>query len=81
MDVRALAYRIMRLDISGSRRVLASVVAWSFLFERNRARQYDDTLLLVLRDAVLQNGAKELVLSYDRILQLSSRFVFILFMD
>ncbi|XP_070039584.1 uncharacterized protein [Nicotiana tomentosiformis] len=46
MDVQALTNRLVRLDISNPSRVLACIVAQSFLFECIKDRLYDDPHLL-----------------------------------
>ncbi|XP_070039411.1 uncharacterized protein [Nicotiana tomentosiformis] len=73
MDVQDLSNRFVRLDIFDPSRVLACVVVRSLLFERIKARQYDDPHLLVLRYTVLRGGAKEAVIGDDGVLQLQGR--------
>ncbi|XP_070046532.1 uncharacterized protein [Nicotiana tomentosiformis] len=53
LDIQSLANRLVRLDISVLSRVLTCVVVQSSLFELSKARQYDNLLLLVLRETVL----------------------------
>ncbi|XP_070032318.1 uncharacterized protein [Nicotiana tomentosiformis] len=60
----------MRLDISELSRVLACVVAQLSLFKQIKARQLDDPHLLVLRETVLQGGAKEVTIGEDGVLRL-----------
>ncbi|XP_070054330.1 uncharacterized protein [Nicotiana tomentosiformis] len=54
-------------------RVLACVVAQSSLFVQIKARKYDDPYLLVLRETILQGGAKEVTISEDGVLRLQGR--------
>ncbi|XP_070055252.1 uncharacterized protein [Nicotiana tomentosiformis] len=72
LDIQSLANRLMRLDISEPRRVLACVVAQTSLFERVMACEYDDPHLLVLRETVLRGGAKDVTIVYDGGLRLQS---------
>ncbi|XP_070010460.1 uncharacterized protein [Nicotiana sylvestris] len=67
-DVQALANQFMKLDISERNCVLACIVSWSSLYERNRERQYDDPHLLVLKDTVRHGGAKQVTLGDDGVL-------------
>ena len=69
-DIQSLANRLVRLDISEPSQVLACVVAQYSLFEQIKARQYDDPHLMVLRETVLQGGAKEVTIGYDSVLQI-----------
>ncbi|XP_070048490.1 uncharacterized protein [Nicotiana tomentosiformis] len=73
LDVRALANLFVRLDISEPSHVLACTIARSSLFERIRERQYDDTHLLVLRDIVWHDDAKQVTVGDDRVLRLQGR--------
>ncbi|XP_070049600.1 uncharacterized protein [Nicotiana tomentosiformis] len=73
LDIQSLANRLVRLDISEPSRILACVVARSSLLERIKARQYDDLYLLVLRETVLQGGAKEVTIGKDGVLRLQGR--------
>ncbi|XP_070043818.1 uncharacterized protein [Nicotiana tomentosiformis] len=70
LDIQSLANRLVRLEISEPNRVLACVVAQSSLFEQIKARQYDDSHLLVRRETVLQGGAKEVTIGEDGVLRL-----------
>ncbi|XP_070054640.1 uncharacterized protein [Nicotiana tomentosiformis] len=72
-DIQFLANRLVRLDISEPSRVLACVVAQTSLLERIKARQYDDPHLLVLRETMLQGGAKEVTISEYGVLRLQGR--------
>ncbi|XP_070054386.1 uncharacterized protein [Nicotiana tomentosiformis] len=69
-DVQAFANRFMRLDILEPSMVLTCVVLRSSLFECIKARQYDDPHLLVLRDMVQHDDAKEVTIGDDRVLRL-----------
>ncbi|XP_070057220.1 uncharacterized protein [Nicotiana tomentosiformis] len=71
--VQALANRFMRLDISEPSRVLTCVVSRSSLFECIKALQYDDPLLLVLRDMVHYDGAKKVTICDDGVLSLQGQ--------
>ncbi|XP_070032741.1 uncharacterized protein [Nicotiana tomentosiformis] len=68
LDIWSLANRLVRLDILEPSRVLACVVTQSSLFERIKARQYDDPHLLVRRETVLRDGAKEVTIGEDGVL-------------
>ncbi|XP_070040500.1 uncharacterized protein [Nicotiana tomentosiformis] len=73
LDVQSFANRLLRLDISESNRVLTCVVAQSSLFEQIKARQFDDRHWLVLREMVLQGGAKEVTIRDDGVMLLQGR--------
>ncbi|XP_070045707.1 uncharacterized protein [Nicotiana tomentosiformis] len=73
LDIQSLSHRLVRLDISEPIRVLVCVVAQSSLFEHNKARQFDDPHLLVLRETVLQGGDKEATIGGDGVLRLHGR--------
>ncbi|XP_070035393.1 uncharacterized protein [Nicotiana tomentosiformis] len=73
LDIQSLANRLVRLDILEPNQVLACVVAQSSLFERIKARQYNDSNLLVLRETVLWGGAEEVTISDDSVLRLQGR--------
>ncbi|XP_070037031.1 uncharacterized protein [Nicotiana tomentosiformis] len=70
LDIQSLANKLVRLDISEPSRVLACVVAWYSLLERIKARQYDDLHLLVLRETVLQGGAKEVTIGENGVMRI-----------
>ncbi|XP_070032570.1 uncharacterized protein [Nicotiana tomentosiformis] len=70
LDIQSLTNKLERLDISEPSRVLACVVAQSSLFERIKARQYNDPQLLVLRGMVLCGGAKVVAISDNGVLRL-----------
>ncbi|XP_070008341.1 uncharacterized protein [Nicotiana sylvestris] len=65
VDVQALANRFMRLDISEPSQVLACVVSRSSLFDRIRECKYDDPYLLVLKDNVQHNDARDMTIGDD----------------
>ncbi|XP_070045936.1 uncharacterized protein [Nicotiana tomentosiformis] len=73
LDIQSLANILVRLDISEPSRVLACVVAQPSLFEQIKARLFDDPHLLVLREMVLQGGAKEVVIIEDGVIWLQGR--------
>ncbi|XP_070035155.1 uncharacterized protein [Nicotiana tomentosiformis] len=66
LDIQSLANRLVMLDISEPSRVLICVVAQSSLFEQIKVRQFDDLNLLVLREAVLQGGSKEVTIGVTK---------------
>ncbi|XP_070010575.1 uncharacterized protein [Nicotiana sylvestris] len=70
LDIRSLDNRLVRLDIFEPSQVLACIIAKSSLFEQIKAHQYDDPQLLVLREMVLQDGAKEVTTGEDGVLRL-----------
>ncbi|XP_070057364.1 uncharacterized protein [Nicotiana tomentosiformis] len=65
LDVQALANQFVRLDISEPSQFLSRVVSRSSLFERIKARQYDDPHLLVLKDTLQHNDDKEVTIGDD----------------
>ncbi|XP_070011232.1 uncharacterized protein [Nicotiana sylvestris] len=73
LDIQSLDNRLVRLDISKPSRVLAYVVAQSSLLGQIKARQFDDPHLAVLKETVLQGGAKEVSISEDGVLRLQGR--------
>ncbi|XP_070057133.1 uncharacterized protein [Nicotiana tomentosiformis] len=70
LDVKALANRFVRLDVSEPSRVLACVVSRSSLFECLKVCQFDDPHLLVLMDMVQHGDSKEVTIGDDRVLRL-----------
>ncbi|XP_070041287.1 uncharacterized protein [Nicotiana tomentosiformis] len=73
LDIQSLANRLVRLDISKPSRILACVMAQSSLLGWIKTYQYDDPHLLVLRETVLQGGAKEVTIGEDGVLRLHGR--------
>ncbi|XP_070043083.1 uncharacterized protein [Nicotiana tomentosiformis] len=73
VDAQALANQPMRLDISESSRVLACVVSRSSLFDCIRERQYDDPHLLVLKDKVQHDDARDVTIGDDGVLRMQGR--------
>ncbi|XP_070022149.1 uncharacterized protein [Nicotiana sylvestris] len=73
LDIQSLANRLVRLDISKPSRVLACVVAQSSLLGQIKAQQFDDPHLAVLRETMLQGGAKEVSMGKDGVLRLQGR--------
>ncbi|XP_070010899.1 uncharacterized protein [Nicotiana sylvestris] len=69
-DVQGLANQFVRLDVSKPSHVLACTVARSSLFKHIRERQYDDPHLLVLRDTVHHEGAKQVTVRDEGVLSL-----------
>ncbi|XP_070028875.1 uncharacterized protein [Nicotiana sylvestris] len=65
VDVQTLANRFVRLDISEPSQVLAFVVSRSSLYDRIRERQYDDPHLLVLKDRVWHDDARDVTIGDD----------------
>ncbi|XP_070041306.1 uncharacterized protein [Nicotiana tomentosiformis] len=70
LDIEFLANKLMKLYITEPSRVLACVMAQSSLFEWIKARQYDDPHLLVLRETVLHDGAKEVTFGDNGVMRL-----------
>ncbi|XP_070040781.1 uncharacterized protein [Nicotiana tomentosiformis] len=68
LDIQSLANQLVSLDISEPSQVLACVVAQFSLFEQIKARLYDNPHLLVLRETVLRDDAKEVTISDDGVL-------------
>ncbi|XP_070034828.1 uncharacterized protein [Nicotiana tomentosiformis] len=66
LNVQALANCFVRLDISEPRWVPACVVYRSSLYERIKARHYDDPFLLVLKDKVQHGDSKEVKCKHQR---------------
>ncbi|XP_070025489.1 uncharacterized protein [Nicotiana sylvestris] len=69
-DVQALAYQFVRLEISETSRVLACVISRSSLFDRIRERQYDDPYLLVLKDRVQHDNARDMAIGDDGVVRM-----------
>ncbi|XP_070018244.1 uncharacterized protein [Nicotiana sylvestris] len=70
VDVQALANRFVRLNISEPGRVLACVVSRSSFYDRIRERQYDDPHLLVLKDMVQHDDARNVTIGNDGMLRM-----------
>ncbi|XP_070002143.1 uncharacterized protein [Nicotiana sylvestris] len=70
LDIQSLANKLVRLNISEPSRVLTCVVAQSSLLGQIKAQQFDDPHLVVLREMVLQGGAKEVSIGKDGVLRL-----------
>ncbi|XP_070034663.1 uncharacterized protein [Nicotiana tomentosiformis] len=69
----ALSNQFVRLDVSEPSRVLAYMVYQSSLYDRIREHQYDDPLLLVLKDTVQHGDAKEVIIGDDGVLRMQGR--------
>ncbi|XP_070015275.1 uncharacterized protein [Nicotiana sylvestris] len=74
VDVQALANRFVRLDNLKPSRVLACVVSLSSMFDRIKECQYDDPHLLVLKDIVQHDDAKDVTIG-DDVLTKSAYFI------
>ncbi|XP_070050333.1 uncharacterized protein [Nicotiana tomentosiformis] len=70
LDVQALANQFVRLDILEPNRVLAYVVSQSSLYELIRECLYDDPHLLVLKEMVYHDDAKEVSIGDGRVLRM-----------
>ncbi|XP_070032967.1 uncharacterized protein [Nicotiana tomentosiformis] len=70
LDVQALTNQFVRLDVSEPSRVLACMVSQSSLYDRIRERQYDYPHLLVLKDTVQYDDAKEVTIGDDDVLRM-----------
>ncbi|XP_016489014.2 uncharacterized protein LOC107808964 [Nicotiana tabacum] len=73
MDVHALANKFVRLDFSKPSRNLACVVEQSSLVDSIKARQFDSTHFLVLKDTVQRAGAKKFLIGDDGVLRLQGQ--------
>ncbi|XP_070010968.1 uncharacterized protein [Nicotiana sylvestris] len=73
IDVQALASQFVRMDISEPSRVLACVVSQSCLFDRIGENQYDDPHLLVLKDKVLHDDARDVTIGDVGVLRMQGR--------
>ncbi|XP_070034606.1 uncharacterized protein [Nicotiana tomentosiformis] len=73
LDVQVLANRFVRLVILEPSQVLVCVVSRSSLFERIKARRYDDPYLLVLEDTMQYDNAKEVTIGDDVVLRMQRR--------
>jgi len=73
VDVQALANHFMRLDNSDPSWVLACVISRSSLFDRIREHQYDDPHLLILKDRVQHDDARDVTIGDDGVLRIHSR--------
>ncbi|XP_070042716.1 uncharacterized protein [Nicotiana tomentosiformis] len=69
LDVQALAFQLVKLDISEPSRVLAYVFSRSSRYDRIRERQYDDPHLLVLQDRVRRDRGTQFTLQFWRAMQ------------
>ncbi|XP_059288535.1 uncharacterized protein LOC132041868 [Lycium ferocissimum] len=72
-EVQNLANSLMRLDVSGSGRVLDCIKARSSLLEQIKARQFEDASLSKIHDKVLRQEAKEAVIDDEGILRIKGR--------
>ncbi|XP_070053991.1 uncharacterized protein [Nicotiana tomentosiformis] len=70
LDVQDLANQFVRLDISEPSWVIVCVVSRSSLYDRIRERQYYDPHLLVLKDTVQYDDAKEVSIGDDGVLRM-----------
>ncbi|XP_070057279.1 uncharacterized protein [Nicotiana tomentosiformis] len=70
LDVKALANRVVRLDVSEPSTVLACMVSQSSLFERIKAHQYDDPHLHVLNNTVQNSDTKEVIIGDDAVFKI-----------
>ncbi|XP_070007076.1 uncharacterized protein [Nicotiana sylvestris] len=70
LDIRSLANRLVKLDISDPTRVLACVIFQSSLLGWIKARQLDNLHLVVLRETILQVSSKEGSIGEDGVLRL-----------
>ncbi|XP_070039219.1 uncharacterized protein [Nicotiana tomentosiformis] len=73
--IHALDNQFMRLDVSKPSRVIACVVSRSFLFDCIRERQYADPHLLVLKDTVQHDSAKEVSIGDGGVLLMCRKHV------
>ncbi|XP_070034756.1 uncharacterized protein [Nicotiana tomentosiformis] len=72
-DVQTLANQFMRLDVSEPSMVLACLVSHSSLYGRIRERQYDDHHLLVPKDTVQHDDAKEVTIGDYGVLRIQGQ--------
>ncbi|XP_070003225.1 uncharacterized protein [Nicotiana sylvestris] len=72
-NIHALTNQFVRLDFSEPKRVLASMVSRSSLYDHIRERQYDDPYLIVLKNMVQHDDAKEISIGDDGVLWMQSR--------
>ncbi|XP_059288547.1 uncharacterized protein LOC132041883, partial [Lycium ferocissimum] len=72
-EVQTLANSYMGLDISNTGKVLACVEARSSLLEQIKAKQFEDAKLCKIRDKVLRNDAKEVVIDEEGVLRIKGR--------
>ncbi|XP_070039532.1 uncharacterized protein [Nicotiana tomentosiformis] len=70
LDVQALPNKFVKLDVSEPGRVLTCIVSRLSLFERIKARHYDNPHLLVLKDTEQHSDAKEVTIGDDGVLRL-----------
>lgn len=73
VNVQASANQMVRLDISEPSGVLACVVSRSSLYDRIIERQYDDPHLLVLKDMVQHDDARNVTIEDDGVLRMQGR--------
>ncbi|XP_070004658.1 uncharacterized protein [Nicotiana sylvestris] len=77
LDVKALANQFVRLDVSKPSQVFACVVSQSSLIDLIREHQYNDPHLLLLKDTVQHDDAREVTIRDDGALRMQggSQFV------
>lgn len=68
-DLQSLANRLVWLDVSDSSQVLPFIRALSSLVDRIRAPQFEDKLLMGLRDKVLQGIGGQATVDTDGVLR------------
>ncbi|XP_070034891.1 uncharacterized protein [Nicotiana tomentosiformis] len=73
VDVQVLANQFVRLDISEPRWVLAYVISRSSLYDHIRERQYGDPHLLVHKDTVQHDDARDVTIGDDGVLTMQGR--------
>ncbi|XP_070038023.1 uncharacterized protein [Nicotiana tomentosiformis] len=72
-DIQTFANQFVMLDVLEPSRVLACTVARSSLYERIRKQQYDDPHLIVLKNTVRHDDAKQVVVGEDGVLRMQGR--------
>ncbi|XP_070058164.1 uncharacterized protein [Nicotiana tomentosiformis] len=73
IDVQTLANRLLRLVVLEPSLVLACVVSQSSLYNCIRECQFDDPHLLVLKDTVQYDNAKDVTIGDDGMLRIQGR--------
>lgn len=73
LDVQSLANRLVRLDLSDSGRILASVEVRSTLVDQIQQRQFEDQRLCDIREQVRIGEANRATLDSDGVMRFEGR--------
>lgn len=76
LDIQSLTNRLVRLDISEPNQILAFIGAQSSLVDQISAREFEDELLVTIRDRAIQGGDGQSTVDSNEFLDLSADCVF-----